>query len=197
MHLLQAAARLRRDRDGKHVRRHPHRRSLHAGGLPRVCCPRHRSAPQAAAGCSNPSMARRPTSRAAASPIRIAAILSAAMLLRHSLQLETEALAVEAAVSRAIEAGALPADLAAPGVGGYDACRRRRGVGATLERARSSAGARDRRSSPRDPRCRPRHPQQSGTDAGAQPRRFLHARMRHAGRDARSGSQRRRAIRRA
>jgi 3-isopropylmalate dehydrogenase len=46
-----------------------------------------------------------------------AAILSAAMLLRYSLQLETEALAIEAAVSRAIEAGALPADLAAPGSG--------------------------------------------------------------------------------
>src|ERR1700722_20109313 len=51
------------------------------------------------------------------------AILSAALLLRYSLQLESEARAVEAAVSRAIETGAetgaLPADLAAarPGVG--------------------------------------------------------------------------------
>src|SRR3984957_8553521 len=44
-----------------------------------------------------------------------AAILSAAMLLRYSLQMETEARAVEAAVSRAIESGALPADLAAAG----------------------------------------------------------------------------------
>jgi 3-isopropylmalate dehydrogenase len=41
-----------------------------------------------------------------------AAILSAAMLLRYSLQLESEARGVEAAVSRAIESGALPADLA-------------------------------------------------------------------------------------
>jgi 3-isopropylmalate dehydrogenase len=51
------------------------------------------------------------------------AILSAALLLRYALQLESEARAVEAAVSRAIEAGAqtgaLPADLAAarPGIG--------------------------------------------------------------------------------
>jgi 3-isopropylmalate dehydrogenase len=44
-----------------------------------------------------------------------ATILSGAMLLRHSLNLEAEALAVEDAVSRAIVAGALPADLAAPG----------------------------------------------------------------------------------
>ncbi len=43
------------------------------------------------------------------------AISSAALLLRYSLQLETEARAVEAAVSRAIESGALPADLAAAG----------------------------------------------------------------------------------
>ena len=46
-----------------------------------------------------------------------AAILSAALLLRYSLQLENEALAVEAAVSRAVESGALPADLAAAGKG--------------------------------------------------------------------------------
>jgi 3-isopropylmalate dehydrogenase len=46
-----------------------------------------------------------------------AAILSAAMLLRYSLQLETEARALEAAVSRAVESGALPADLAPPGAG--------------------------------------------------------------------------------
>jgi 3-isopropylmalate dehydrogenase len=46
-----------------------------------------------------------------------AAILSAAMLLRYSLQLETEARAVEAAVSRAIDAGKLPADLAPAGLG--------------------------------------------------------------------------------
>ena len=44
-----------------------------------------------------------------------AAILSAAMLLRHSLSLETEAKALEAAVHRAIESGALPADVAKAG----------------------------------------------------------------------------------
>jgi 3-isopropylmalate dehydrogenase len=45
-----------------------------------------------------------------------AAILSAALLLRYSLQLEAEARAVEAAVWRAVESGALPADLAASGL---------------------------------------------------------------------------------
>ncbi len=44
-----------------------------------------------------------------------AAILSAAMLLRYSLTLEREALALEAAVSQAIVGGALPADLLAAG----------------------------------------------------------------------------------
>jgi 3-isopropylmalate dehydrogenase len=42
-----------------------------------------------------------------------ATILSAAMLLRYSLQLHDEALALEAAVSQAIVSGVLPADLAA------------------------------------------------------------------------------------
>jgi 3-isopropylmalate dehydrogenase len=42
-----------------------------------------------------------------------AAILSAALLLRYSLQLPSEARAIESAVSRAVESGALPADLAA------------------------------------------------------------------------------------
>ena len=46
-----------------------------------------------------------------------AAILSGAMLLRYSLQLEAEARTLEAAVSRAIESGALPADLARTGSG--------------------------------------------------------------------------------
>ena len=41
-----------------------------------------------------------------------ATILSAAMLLRYALRLEREAHALEAAVSRAIDGGALPADLA-------------------------------------------------------------------------------------
>jgi 3-isopropylmalate dehydrogenase len=42
-------------------------------------------------------------------------ILSAALLLRHSLGLESEALAIEAAVSDAIVAGVLTADIAPPG----------------------------------------------------------------------------------
>jgi 3-isopropylmalate dehydrogenase len=45
----------------------------------------------------------------------IGTILSCAMLLRHSLGLEAEAAAVESAVERAIEAGALTPDLAVPG----------------------------------------------------------------------------------
>ena len=45
------------------------------------------------------------------------AISSAALLLRYSLQLQPEAHAVEAAVSRAIESGALTADLAPAGTG--------------------------------------------------------------------------------
>jgi len=44
-----------------------------------------------------------------------AAILSAAMLLRYSLKLESEARIVEAAVSQALVSGVLPADLAAAG----------------------------------------------------------------------------------
>ena len=44
-----------------------------------------------------------------------ATILSAAMLLRHSLGLEAEAAAVEAAVSGALDAKVFTADLAAPG----------------------------------------------------------------------------------
>jgi 3-isopropylmalate dehydrogenase len=41
--------------------------------------------------------------------------LSAALLLRYALKLETEARLLEAAVSSAVVSGALPADLAAPG----------------------------------------------------------------------------------
>ena len=44
-----------------------------------------------------------------------ATILSAAMLLRHSLGLEAEAAAIEAAVSAALDAKVFTADLAAPG----------------------------------------------------------------------------------
>ena len=43
------------------------------------------------------------------------AILSAAMLLRYALKLESEAKLLEAAVARAIDAGVLPADLVAAG----------------------------------------------------------------------------------
>jgi 3-isopropylmalate dehydrogenase len=46
-----------------------------------------------------------------------ATILSAAMLLRHSLGLEAEAAAVEAAVSGALDAKVFTADLAVPGTG--------------------------------------------------------------------------------
>jgi 3-isopropylmalate dehydrogenase len=76
--------------------------SLGAGERGGIFEPIHGSAPDIAGrGIANP----------------YAAILSAALLLRYSLQLQPEALAVEAAVSRAIEAGALPADLAAAGQG--------------------------------------------------------------------------------
>ena len=43
------------------------------------------------------------------------AILSAALLLRHSLELEAEATAIETAVVRALDAGARTADMAAAG----------------------------------------------------------------------------------
>jgi 3-isopropylmalate dehydrogenase len=46
------------------------------------------------------------------------AILSAALLLRHSLDLEVEALALEAAVAAALTAGARTADIAAPAAAG-------------------------------------------------------------------------------
>lgn len=45
----------------------------------------------------------------------LAAILSVAMLLRHSLELETEAQEVEAAVSAVLDAGHRTADIAVPG----------------------------------------------------------------------------------
>lgn len=44
-----------------------------------------------------------------------ATILSAALLLRYALKLEKEARALEAAVSKAVVSGALPADIAKPG----------------------------------------------------------------------------------
>jgi 3-isopropylmalate dehydrogenase len=76
--------------------------SLGAGARGGLFEPIHGSAPDIAGrGIANP----------------YAAILSAALLLRYSLKLPTEAQAVETAVSRAVESGALPADLAAAGAG--------------------------------------------------------------------------------
>ena len=70
----------------------------HRGG---VFEPIHGSAPDIAGrGIANP----------------YASILSAAMLLRYSLKIESEALALEAAVSSAVVAGALPGDLVKPGI---------------------------------------------------------------------------------
>jgi 3-isopropylmalate dehydrogenase len=45
----------------------------------------------------------------------LATILSAALLLRHSLGLEAEARAVEVAVNAVVEAGIVTADIARPG----------------------------------------------------------------------------------
>jgi 3-isopropylmalate dehydrogenase len=74
--------------------------SLGASGRGGLFEPIHGSAPDIAGrGIANP----------------YAAILSAALLLRYALKLETEARVLEAAVSRAVVSGALPADLAAPG----------------------------------------------------------------------------------
>ncbi len=82
--------RLRRHRHREHVRRHPDRRGVDAGRLDGACCPRRRWARASAASTSR-FTARRPTSRARASPIPYATILSVALLLRHSLGLEAEA----------------------------------------------------------------------------------------------------------
>jgi 3-isopropylmalate dehydrogenase len=76
--------------------------SLGAGGATRMGLyePIHGSAPDIAGrGIANP----------------MGAILSAAMLLRHSLGLEREALAVERAVDQALEAGDVTADVAPAG----------------------------------------------------------------------------------
>jgi 3-isopropylmalate dehydrogenase len=73
--------------------------SLNAGSFG-VYEPIHGSAPDIAGqGLANP----------------VATILSAAMLLRHSLKLEAEAEAVEAAVEAALDAGARTADIVPPG----------------------------------------------------------------------------------
>ena len=74
--------------------------SLGAAGVGGLFEPIHGSAPDIAGrGIANP----------------YGTILSAALLLRYSLKLETEARALETAVSDAVIAGALPADLARPG----------------------------------------------------------------------------------
>ncbi len=62
-----------------------------------------------------------------------ATLLSAAMLLRYSLQLPTEAAALEAAVSAAIVAGVRPADIAKPGVTGASTLAAGDAVVAALE----------------------------------------------------------------
>ncbi|MEP6883185.1 MAG: 3-isopropylmalate dehydrogenase [Gammaproteobacteria bacterium] len=82
--------------------------SLGAGERGGLFEPIHGSAPDIAGrGIANP----------------YAAILSAAMLLRYSLRSESEARALEAAVSRAIDCGALPADLVSAGERGGVAAR--------------------------------------------------------------------------
>ena len=63
-----------------------------------------------------------------------ATILSVALLLRHSLGLETEAVAVESAVNKSIEAGVLTADLAAA-TGGERTAVRTRDAGAAVLQA--------------------------------------------------------------
>jgi 3-isopropylmalate dehydrogenase len=76
--------------------------SLGADGKGGLFEPIHGSAPDIAGkGLANP----------------FAALLSAALLLRYALKLETEAQRLEAAVSHAIESRALPADLAPAGAG--------------------------------------------------------------------------------
>jgi 3-isopropylmalate dehydrogenase len=75
--------------------------SLGAAGRGGLFEPIHGSAPDIAGrGIANP----------------YATILSAAMLLRYALKLETEASALEAAVSQAVVTGKLPADIAGPGI---------------------------------------------------------------------------------
>jgi len=74
--------------------------SLGASGRGGLYEPIHGSAPDIAGrGIANP----------------YAAILSAAMLLRYALKLESEARRLEAAVSAAVASGVLPADLAPGG----------------------------------------------------------------------------------
>ena len=62
------------------------------------------------------------------------AILSVALLLRHSLRLEDEAVAVEQAVAQALDEGALTADLAGAGLSGQPAIGTDAAARAVLER---------------------------------------------------------------
>ena len=64
-----------------------------------------------ARGCSSRCTARRPTSRARASPTRSRPSSRSAMMLRHGLGSDDEASAVEAAVEAALDAGLRTADL--------------------------------------------------------------------------------------
>ena len=116
-------ASVRCDRDGEHVRRHSHRRSGGARRLDRLaavgiarrecgarrCATRHRGLYEPIHG-SAPDIA----GKGLANPV--GTIPSVAMLLRHSLGLDEEARAVENAISSALDAGALTADLAPKGV---------------------------------------------------------------------------------
>ena len=102
------------------------------------------------------------------------------MLLRYSLQLEAEAHALEAAVVAGHRIAArLPADLAAARHGLLRRVQPPMRCWLDSVAARSRPGA---RSATRSAGIfdADRNPQQPRTDAGTQPRRFLHAGMSHA-----------------
>ena len=90
---------LRRAAHREHVRRHPHRRGRRCWRARSACCRRRRSAMDSV-GLYEPIHGSAPdiAGRGIANPL--GTILSAAMLLRHSLGLEAEAQAVEDAVAR-------------------------------------------------------------------------------------------------
>jgi len=99
--------------------------SASIGGKVGLYEPVHGSAPDIAGkGIANP----------------LGAILSAAMLLRHSLQLESEAACIESAVEQVLEAGHRTRDLAGPGASSLSTTE----MGAKVaEAARKLAGARE------------------------------------------------------
>ena len=130
-------------------------------------------------GCSSRSTAPRPTSPVAASPIPMRAILSAAMLLRYSLELETEALRGSGGIRRRNRGRADGGPRAARRRPPRQPTRARRRCGAGCDlAARSSpaevrdqvAGILDSRPTPATVprRCRPL------------PRRLVHSGVRHA-----------------